>query len=668
MSLIITEKVLLPIRRDKQIINSGSTTLGGGGGGGTPIGMIYPDAGIAKSTGTAWGTSYTTSGSGTILALVASPVFTGDVSFDTNTLFIKSSNHRVGILTTSPGQALSVNGEIGILNGNNFVQYITGNAHYWNPHPSGNDFVWNYDSTELARLYTTGHFELNGQIINKSAAFAWKQQNEVSVGGKAWVLYTRGANPYPDTERLSVTGAEATAHWTFVNSRISLDGGLHVGGTSDPGADNLWIDGIAQEPSFASGWQGNNWQIQADGDAEFNNVLIRGGLSVYELIINQLHYQNGGLIIGAGAGKIATIETSTKGSEVLTFHDPEGNDMVPFTAGSIVVCQRVDISKTVANGYTGDIVKKIVRQVASVSSMEVTFTTTAGWTTGDDTGIFEIGDELVAVGHTSNTSLDSCIYMSATDSDNPFLRVMDGISTYGKWALGDKSTIKLQIGNLASLASYDILPASPGYGLYSDNVYLKGLIQATSGLIGSWNIDSGAIYTGTKHDLDDWSPDGITLGASGSLHSTNLYVNDDGEVGMRGSKFIYAYLGVSDTVILSHDAVVSTTAIDYTKKKTITLGADIKNNQTLRIKFDLSSSDGDVAYGKIYRNGTPVGTEQSDGTDSYVTKTEDITGWNAGDTLELWIKTGTSELALATNLKVCGTHSVAVNEVTGVNS
>ena len=59
MSLIITEKLLLPIRRDKQIINSGSTTLGGGGGsgGGIPIGMIYPDAGIALSTGTGWGVS-----------------------------------------------------------------------------------------------------------------------------------------------------------------------------------------------------------------------------------------------------------------------------------------------------------------------------------------------------------------------------------------------------------------------------------------------------------------------------------------------------------------------------------------------------------------------------------------------------------------------------------
>jgi len=38
--------------------------------------MVYPGAGIANSTGTAWGTSYTTTGTGTVLALATSPVFT----------------------------------------------------------------------------------------------------------------------------------------------------------------------------------------------------------------------------------------------------------------------------------------------------------------------------------------------------------------------------------------------------------------------------------------------------------------------------------------------------------------------------------------------------------------------------------------------------------------
>jgi hypothetical protein len=52
---------------------SGASCLPSGGGGGT----VYPGAGVSNSTGSAWGTSYGTSGTGATLALTASPVFTG---------------------------------------------------------------------------------------------------------------------------------------------------------------------------------------------------------------------------------------------------------------------------------------------------------------------------------------------------------------------------------------------------------------------------------------------------------------------------------------------------------------------------------------------------------------------------------------------------------------
>jgi len=50
---------------------SGASCMSSGGG------MIYPGAGVPYSTGSGWATSYGTSGSGTTLALTASPVFTG---------------------------------------------------------------------------------------------------------------------------------------------------------------------------------------------------------------------------------------------------------------------------------------------------------------------------------------------------------------------------------------------------------------------------------------------------------------------------------------------------------------------------------------------------------------------------------------------------------------
>ena len=58
-------------------------TINATGGGGS---MVYPGAGVAVSTGTAWDTSYTTSGTGTQLALTAAPTFTGAQTWNVGTL------------------------------------------------------------------------------------------------------------------------------------------------------------------------------------------------------------------------------------------------------------------------------------------------------------------------------------------------------------------------------------------------------------------------------------------------------------------------------------------------------------------------------------------------------------------------------------------------------
>lgn len=52
--------------------DNGSASIVEVGAGGS---MTYPGAGIPNSTGSAWGTSYTTTGSGTVVALATSPAF-----------------------------------------------------------------------------------------------------------------------------------------------------------------------------------------------------------------------------------------------------------------------------------------------------------------------------------------------------------------------------------------------------------------------------------------------------------------------------------------------------------------------------------------------------------------------------------------------------------------
>jgi hypothetical protein len=81
--------------------SSGGITIAAAGGGGS---MIYPGAGIANSTGSAWGTSYSTSGSGTALALTNSPTFI------TPALGTPAS----GVVTNLTGTAsININGTVG---------------------------------------------------------------------------------------------------------------------------------------------------------------------------------------------------------------------------------------------------------------------------------------------------------------------------------------------------------------------------------------------------------------------------------------------------------------------------------------------------------------------------------------------------------------------------
>ena len=80
--------------------------------------MTYPGAGIPNSTGTAWGTSYTTTGSGTVVALATSPSFTTPILGTP-----QSGNFSIGTFTwptfnqNTTGTASNVTGIVAIANG-----------------------------------------------------------------------------------------------------------------------------------------------------------------------------------------------------------------------------------------------------------------------------------------------------------------------------------------------------------------------------------------------------------------------------------------------------------------------------------------------------------------------------------------------------------------------
>ena len=251
-------------------------------------------------------------------------------------------------------------------------------------------------------------------------------------------------------------------------------------------------DDITSNP-FSSGFTGGGWKIDNTAHAEFSSASIRGTLSVYELLLQQLRATNGSVLITA----VAKVESIS--SNDITFEDPSDNGVCPFHTNDIVMVQRADLTGTSGadnGGGTLNIIRRIVRRVTSVSGRTITVTRD-----GDlpaDTGAFGVGDDVVRVGNTTNTNRDAILYLSADDSKAPYLVIKDGVNSWANW--NSASTEKARLGRLDGITDTDAgLTGSQSnlYGLYSDSVYLKGHIFATSGKIGGISMASSKIYTGT---------------------------------------------------------------------------------------------------------------------------------------------------------------------------
>jgi hypothetical protein len=120
-----------------------------------------------------------------------------------------------------------------------------------------------------------------------------------------------------------------------------------------------------------------------------------------------------------------------------------------------------------------------------------------------------------------------------------------------------------------------------------------------------------------------------------------------------------AVLGLVDTtgtdVWVSHDEeLVFAPGTSYVKKKTIQLGILPLVGGNLKVYFELKHTlSGNVAYGRIYKNGAALGTERTDNTGNYQPFTE-VLNFAAGDAIQLYCKSSSGNIAIR-NFRILGT-------------
>ena len=263
---------------------------------------------------------------------------------------------------------------------------------------------------------------------------------------------------------------------------------------------------------------GKGWRLRHVDDEynlEVDSMTVRGTLHVFEMLIQQLRATNGTVVV-TSAAKVDSATATT-----ITFDDPSGHSVCPFATNDIIMCQRVNLNSTT-------VVKRIVRRVTAVNGATITVTRD-----GDlpaDTATVVKGDDFVRIGNTTNTDRQGGVVITSDLADAPYVEVFNGVSTWntGNGAWLGTTKIKARLGMLSGITDPDAgLDDDTKFGLYTNDVNLKGHIHSTSGSIGGWSI--GSTLSATNILLDPGTPK-MTLGSKSSLTDANtgFYAGTDG--------------------------------------------------------------------------------------------------------------------------------------------
>ena len=220
--------------------------------------------------------------------------------------------------------------------------------------------------------------------------------------------------------------------------------------------------------------------------------------------------------------------------------------------------------------------------------------------------------------------------------------------------------------------------------LYAKSAVISGTLTLQSGStsvidLASLNADLGTITAGNiTIDASGFIRGGQTAYNTGTGfflgYDTDAYKfsvgNPDGNyLAWNGSDFIVNGIALSadieyavgDYIILTNVAAAGGNNTTYIKRRENI----IPKGGTLRMKFSIWTANSDyAAYGRIYRNGVAVGTEQSTNLENPGEEfSEDIAGWSRGDLVQLYQKSGNAFANTnVENFKLCAdSYEVATN-------
>ena len=272
--------------------------------------------------------------------------------------------------------------------------------------------------------------------------------------------------------------------------------------------------------NFVSGEKGIRLSTAGNGSLEVEEAKIRGTLktTVFEkesvnAVGGQLIVANATVITGSDVSKTATtmsVENSTgfAPDEILLLKKVSGSGF--STEYVQVISSSLDFSSD--TNFQGKLmVSRSFGSSAtynpSLHSGSITTTTATGST-------YSPGQVLVSTGKVNTGFIK--LNANPNDSATPFIDIVERTGS-GVFDVD----LKARLGDLSGLSSA-LVGSSPGFGLFSENVFLTGKVTATSGKIGNWDISGDTLSSVNSDDR------GIILDANASTPIIKI-TNDDND-------------------------------------------------------------------------------------------------------------------------------------------
>ena len=235
---------------------------------------------------------------------------------------------------------------------------------------------------------------------------------------------------------------------------------------------DLTVEGNLGNDNFVPGMDGTGWRLWMKkelANLELDTLTVRQTMRIFELLIDRVRSINGLLVVSAANGKIAAV--NDLGNQLLIAFEM-GCD---FEAGDFLRCQTFKSSRL--KHYWVQV--KETRTTEDGKVWAVLNKEDEGWLNGTA----EVGDECVLFG-SDKKERQGLIFISATDDGLPRIDILNGVKGRNL-----KNCLRTRLGALDGIRD-DYFPAENqphGYGLYSDNAYLKGdFILRTGVNINTW--------------------------------------------------------------------------------------------------------------------------------------------------------------------------------------